>query len=376
MKALTAIDEPPIRTRIPADLDTPDQLVAGLSARQLALLTAAAVPLYLAWQNLHTRMPVPALTAVTATLAACAVAVVLGRRDGLSLDTWLLAALTYRLRPHRLAPAPQGGTPPLPRWAPADSGAQHRGRGPAVLRLPAEAISTDGVITTGPGTATVLVAASTVTAGLHTPEEQAMLLAGYGRWLNSLTGPVQIVVSARCLDLGARALRVAETAHRLAHPALAAAAVEHAEHLLDLCEDTDRLTRTVTIACTAASPAGTGQAKWTRRDGGRAKPAPGTGDEAARRATRTVEALSALGSRCRVLDGAEVTALLSAAVDPWGPGEASWARTSPGATVTAHPDLIIRPEHVPSRSRSRDDGRDDVSDWDEDDGATGEGWAP
>lgn len=345
MNAISAMDETPIRARIPADLDTPDRLVAGLTARQLALLTAAALPLYAAWQALSTRVPLPVLATVTATLAALAVAVAMGHREGLSLDRWLLAALTHRLRPRRLAPTPERGSPPLPVWAPDG---QDRQPAPALLRLPAEAISADGVLTTGPNTSAVLVAASTVTAGLHTPGEQAMLLAGYARWLNSVSGPVQIVVSARSLDLGARALHVAETAHRLAHPALAAAALEHAEHLLDLCEDTDRLIRTVTIACTATS-AGTGAGpaggSGRHRDPGRS--GGGSGGEATRRAARTAAALSVLGSRCRVLDGAEASAALSAAVDPWGPGEASWSRTPPGATVTAHPGLIPDGSHTP-----------------------------
>jgi hypothetical protein len=329
----TSTEVPPIRARIPADLDAPDRLVAGLSAHQLLILAAAAVPLYAMWQALGDRVPVPALAAISAALAALAVAVTLGRRDGLSLDTWLVAALTHRLRPRRLVPAAVAG-PVLPAWAPSGTEAR-RERPPGVLRLPAQAIGPEGVIDTGTGSCLVLVAAGTVTAGLHTPAESGALVAGYARWLNGLSGGVQIVVSARRLDLGARALHIAETAHRLPHPALAASAIEYAEHLLDLCEDEDPLTRTVTIACTAnTGPAGAGARSHpgrerTRGEGGAAAA------EAARRGARTAAALSVLGSHCRILNGAEASALLSAAVDPWGPAGPDWQRTPPGAPVGA-----------------------------------------
>jgi hypothetical protein len=348
MSTPTVNDESPIRVRIPADLDTPDQLVAGLTARQLALLTAVAVPLYGLWQTLTGRVPLPVLAAITAPVAAIAAAVALGRRDGLGLDQWLTAAARHRLRPRRLAPTPARGVPAPASWAPPDTGTAPGAR-PGVLRLPGEAISDDGVISTGPSTATALVAAATVTAGLHTPSEQAVLLGGYARWLHSLSGPVQIVVSARRVDLGARALHLAQTAHQLAHPALAAAAIEHAEYLLDLTEDGDRLRRTITIACTATGPTTpprpTGPSTMTglirraaRHDDHRPAAGPsrsGAGAEALRRAERTAAALRALGSRCQVLNGGQVTALLAAATDPYGPGEASWERTPPGTPVTA-----------------------------------------
>jgi hypothetical protein len=372
--------EEPIRARIPADLDTPDRLVAGLSAHQLAILTAAAVPLYALWQILGERVPVPALAVLTAVIGALAVVVALGRRDGLSLDRWLIAAITHRLRPRRLAPAGGQHPPVLPAWAPASTGPDHH-RPPGVLRLPAQAIAEDGAITTGPGTSLALVAASTVTAGLHTPGEQGALLAGYARWLNSLTGRVQIVVSARRLDLGARALQLAENAHRLAHPALATAAIEHAEHLLDLCQERDPLTRTVTIACTANTAATSPRGRGAERAG---REQPGARGEAARRAGRTAAALAALGSRCRVLSGPEVCALLAAAVDPWGPAPEHEPRTPPGVPVTAQPTLMADHEGSPTpspwdvdeRGQAGDDGDwDESGDWGLDDDSAQGRWS-
>ena len=333
--------EPPIRARIPADLDTPDQLVAGFTARQLALLGAVVVPGYGLWVVLNGRVPGVVLGAGGALVGALTVAVALGRRDGLSLDRWLIAALAHGVRPRRLTPSPAPAR--LPRWAPTGRGAQRR---VGVLRLPAQDIGLDGIIATGPNTATVLVAATTVSAGLHTPTEQAALLGGYARWLNSLTGPVQVLVSARRIDLGARAIHVAETAHLLAHPALAQAAIAHAEHLLDLNEDGDRLSRTITIATTATGGGASRRVPHHRSSTGRPRRS-GAGAEATRRAERTASALNAIGSRSRILSGPDVSALLVAATDPYAPGDLSTPRTPPDAIVTADPQL--KPSRVQNR---------------------------
>jgi hypothetical protein len=183
-----------------------------------------------------------------------------------------------------------------------------------VLRLPAQAISDDGVIDLGDGGATVLVAATTVNVGLRTGAEQAALVGSYARWLNSLTGPVQVVVSARRVDLTSHAVRVADAAEALPHPALADAALDYSDFLLDVAARRDPLWRTVTIACTGDRGAGT---------------------EAMRRAEHTAATLSGLGAQARVLDGATATAVLTAAVDPYQFTDASWPRTPAQDPVTA-----------------------------------------
>jgi hypothetical protein len=49
----------------------------------------------------------------------------------------------------------------------------------------------------------------------------------YGRWLNSLTGPVQVVIRAGRADLSAAVTALRESAGGLPHPALEHAALEH-----------------------------------------------------------------------------------------------------------------------------------------------------
>ncbi|MEJ3741815.1 PrgI family protein [Actinomycetes bacterium KLBMP 9797] len=310
-------DSVDVHARIPADVEAPDRILWGLTARQVAILAVAAVACYLLWQSIGVRLPLPIFAISVIPLVGLAAALALGRRDGLPLDAWLWAAIRFRRQPRRATPAPEGITT-APAWAPAT--VDEDGPRPQVLRLPAQAIGDDGVIHLGDGSATVLVAVTTINVGLRTPGEQAALIAGYARWLNSLTGPVQIVVSAQRVDLTSHAQRVADAAQTLPNDALADAAIDYANFLCDISEQRDPLWRTVTIACTAT--------------GGRGAPA-----EAMRRAEHTATALAALGAQTRVLDGPTAAAVLTAAVDPYAPGEASWARATPHRPVTTPLDL-------------------------------------
>ncbi len=298
-----------VRARVPADIEAPDRIMWGLTARQVAILAAAAGLGYLVLKTVGRLLPLPVVAILLIPLAGVAVALALGRRDGLPLDAWLWAAIGHRRAPGRAAPAPEGISTP-PAWAPAGADPP-----PAVLRLPAQAISDDGVIDLGDG-ATVLVAATTVNVGLRTGAEQAALVGSYARWLNSLTGPVQVVVSAQRVDLTSHALRVADAAQSLPHPALADAALDYCDFLLDVAARRDPLWRTVTIAHTAHGERG-------------------AATEAMRRADHTAATLSTLGAQTRVLDGPTASAVLTAAVDPYQFADASWPRTPAQDAVTA-----------------------------------------
>ncbi|MGI5243371.1 PrgI family protein [Dactylosporangium sp. CA-139066] len=306
------MDVEEVHARVPADIEAPDRIVWGLTARQVAIIGAAAALGYLILRTVGRFLPLPAVAIMLIPLAGVAVALALGRRDGLPLDAWLWAAIRDRRTPRRAAPAP-AGVAPVPAWAPA---VDADGPAPAVLRLPAHGIGDDGVIDLGDGTATVLVAATTVNVGLRTGAEQAALVGSYARWLNALTGPVQVVVSAQRVDLTSHAVRVADAAEALPHPALADAALDYSDFLLDVAARRDPLWRTVTVAHTAAGERG-------------------AGTEAMRRAEHTAATLATLGAQTRVLDGGTATAVLTAAVDPYQDTDASWPRTPAHTAVTA-----------------------------------------
>ncbi|MFD0575174.1 PrgI family protein [Dactylosporangium darangshiense] len=239
----------------------------------------------------------------------------MGRRDGLSMDAWLLSAVRHTRSPKRMAPAPAGRPTAVPAWAPAT---ETPAAAVPVLRLPAKAISATGVIDTGLQ-AVALVACTTVNIGLRTGDEQAALIGSYGRWLNSLSGPVQIVISAQRVDLSSHAQRIIDNAETIANPALADAARDYADFLDDLAARRDPLWRTVTVAVTAAGDKG--------RD-----------TEVLRRAEHAASALSALGAQTAVLDGGRAAAVLTCATDPYTPADLTWARALPDAAITGPED--------------------------------------
>ena len=300
-----------LRARIPADVETPDRLLFNLTTRQVAILATAVAIAYLLFRTLLDVLPMPVLLGGLVPLLGAATVLALGRRDGLSLDAWLLAAVRGSRTPRRRFPHPAGFK--TPRWAPAPSSAEGELTPPTPLRLPARSIATNGVVDLG-GTSAALVAVSTVNLGLRTPAEQAALVGAYARWLNSLTAPVQIVVSTQRVDLAGHAQRIADAADLLPSAALADAAADYAEFLLDLEDERQPLWRTVTIVHTATG---------ARRD-----------QDALRAAEHTAGALQSLGASTRVLDGPAVAAVLAAAVDPYTlpvPGE----RALPDEPITS-----------------------------------------
>ena len=297
--------------RIPADVDRDDKILGELTARQTAILAAAAAGLWLAWTATRHLIP-PAVFAVAAAPAAlAAVILALGRRDALSLDRLALAALRHARQPRRLVPAP-GGVHPPPPWADPRLAAG-AGPLPAPLRLPATAVAADGTISLGGDGYVAVAAASTVNFALRTPAEQHALTAAFGRWLNSLRSPVQILIRAQRVDLSAMAATVREAAPALPHPALEAAALDHAGFLGQLAAGRDLLARQVLIAVRE----------------------PSAGMAAATIAA-AARALAAAGVTVTVLDGAQAAAVLAGCCDP-ARQNARPGAALPGQVITAAP---------------------------------------
>lgn len=302
------MSEPP-HAKVPSNVEAPDKILYGLTARQVAILGVAAAIAYLIFQAFRDTAPTPMLAAGLIPPLGAGGLLALGRRDGLPLDVWLLAALRGMRVPRRQVPA-QAPVADPPTWAATPHGQLPA---PAVLRLPAEAISVDGLVDLGGSTA-ALAAATTVNLGLRTDMEQAALVGAFARWLNSLSSDVQIVVSAQPVDLAGHAERLAQAAALLPHAALADACLDHADFLVGLELDREPLGRTVTIAHTTSS---------ARRGG-----------EAARLAEQSAAALQALGARTTVLDGGQVVSVLTSCADPYRWADPHTARATPDQPVT------------------------------------------
>jgi PrgI family protein len=297
-----------MRARIPADVEKKDAILFGFNFRQVVILTVAALIIYAAWTALARVVhPLVFLIGVI-PVAGFAFVLAVGRRDGISLDAWLGRAIRHRRTPHQLVPV-DGQIDPAPAWVRTTAGRSDKLPLPAPLRLPAKGITPDGLVDLGPDGTTALVTASTVAFGLRTPGEQNGLVAGFGRWLNSLDAPVQILVRAERVDLTTVADRIAGLAPSLPHPALEQAALSHVAFLDDLAAQRELLHRQVTIAVR------------DRRGSG----------HTLHRAAEAVRALGACEVDAVVLDGYAAAATLAASLDPTGTSGA-------GASTVNHSD--------------------------------------
>jgi len=332
--------------RIPADVDMHDRVLGPLTARQLAILTAAAAVLYLVWAATRAFLPIPVFAAFAVPVGAASTMLALGRRDGVPMDRLLLAAIRQRLAPRHRVAAPEG-VRPAPAWlipgTEQTTGGRTGGRNrtaqpeqvsPSALRLPAEAVTETGVVDLGSDGLAVVAVASTVNFALRTPNEQQALVASFGRYLHSLTAPVQVLVRTERLDLSGQIAELRERAGGLPHPALEAAAIEHADYLLQLGRQSDLLRRQVLLVLreplgSTAPTDGLGGpgplAVLASMAGKRRRQAGAQVDAGARRAAESrlvrrlgeaIELLSPAGIVVTPLDAGQATAVLASACNP------------------------------------------------------------
>ncbi|MEV0717764.1 PrgI family protein [Asanoa sp. NPDC050611] len=280
---------------VPANVNEPDRIAFGLTFRQLGIIGGAGLAGFGVHRAFGHLLPPAAWIVAGLILFATATTVALGRRDGLPLDVWLRHGLALSRSPRTLTP----GTARASALAVTATAVPV----PAPLRSPVTTISRTGVLTSEGG-AKVLIACGTTNIHLRTGSEQAALLDGFGRFLNSLTGPAQLVVAAQRHDLTPYAQATVEAAPRLPHPALQTAADDYARFLVELDNDRDPLRRQVLAVV--------------------------TGEHAADAAARV---LSGLGVDATVLDGPAVAAALATAVDPFAP-PVSGPRAVPGTPIT------------------------------------------
>lgn len=216
----------------------------GLTARQLAILTAtASVVGLLGWlvHQVLPGLPLPVLAVVGLPPAVAGAVLAFGQRDGISMDRMIWAALQHARTRDTLAPL--SATDRL-------SGAGPRDRAGWLLPaagLPVRRVHDDATVDLG-GDGTALVCqATTVNFALRTPAEQTALLAVMARLLHTLTGPTQLLTQTRQADLQPAIQQLNQQAPELPHPALQAAAREHAAFLTDLDQRGEVLARRVLV---------------------------------------------------------------------------------------------------------------------------------
>ncbi|MFE4832715.1 PrgI family protein [Streptomyces sp. NPDC056672] len=291
----------PYATRIPADISRPDHLLGPFTARQTAILTVAALVLYGGWWATRPFMAPLVYAALVIPVAGAVAALALGRREGIGLDRFLLAALAHGRTPKRRVHAPEG-VPPLPSVVP-DRWVEEAGPPPAEMRMPYDGIAADGVLDLGGGGKAALAVCSTVNFELRSAAEQQGLTTAFARWLNSLTGPTQLLVRCHRIDLAPLADTLQQDAAALPHPALERAARAHADFLADLATGGNLLGRQIVLV-TREEPAAHGARRHT-----------GEG-RALQRVAEAARALAAAEITVTPLDAEQSSDLVSAACNP------------------------------------------------------------
>ncbi len=301
------------RMRIPADVERPDKLLAGLTARQLVILAAGALVLWGVYVATRHVLPLPAFGALGLPIAASGTLLALGRVEGMAADRWVAAWWRHLRTPRLLVPAPDG-IPAAPAFVAKAAGAP-----PAPLRLPIACVSADGVVDLGTEGFAISCRASAVTFSLRTEEEQEALVLGFARFCNSLAEPVQVLVRAAPLDVRPVVDALVDAAPGLPHVALERAARDHARFLEDLAASRDLLRREVLVCF--RTPRGEDAASRLRR-----------------RVHEATTALAAAGVALRPLDGPETTTLLAGCLDPAAmPEPVPGGPTDEPVRLAAHP---------------------------------------
>ena len=388
--------------RIPADVDREDRVIGPLTARQLLILAVTGIVLYGVYTITRAFVPLPVFLIVAIPIGTITAFLALGQRDGVSLDRLVLAALRQRMSPQHRVAAPEG-IRPAPEWldhqvnAAGKSGAKQKENAsgaasavsPAALRLPAEAVTETGVIDLGKDGVAVVAVCSTINFGLRTPAEQESLVASFGRYLHSLTAPVQVLIRAERLDLSGQIAELREQAGGLPHPALERAAREHAEYLDQLGRATDLLRRQVLLILrepllTGGPTDGLGGASPLAALSAKRKAAKQAGqvDDATRRAAEArlvrrlgeaVELLSPSGITVTPLDSGQATAVLAAACNPDSLIPPNSGLAGSDEVITTAPDegwddaafgrsVFTAHDEFPDGDDAWDDGFDDAAD--------------
>ena len=315
------------RVRIPADVERPDRILAGLTARQVVILAGIVLVLYAGYTLTRTLLP-PVVFAIAAfPVAAAGGVLALASYDGLSADRLAAAALRFARTPRRQVPA-DGPVPAAPGWqdwpaAPPPA--------PAPLTLPGEGLDDDGVIDLGAQGCALVCTCSSLNFALRTPAEQHALIGAFAGFLNALSAPVQVVVRTDRIDLTSIVAALQTAAGGLPHPGLEAAARSHAAFLAQLAGRSDLLSRQLLLVLREpAQPARAGR----RPRGRQAVQQAGDTGQLRRRAEQARAALAAAGVTVDILGGPAATAVLAAAANPGGAARPV-GLAAPGAVITA-----------------------------------------
>ncbi|MGH3265441.1 MAG: PrgI family protein, partial [Trebonia sp.] len=226
------------RIKLPADVEMEDKVAFGLTARQLAILAATCFGAYVVFDIVHSVAPSVVAAALTTPFVACGALLGFGRRDGLPADRLAMFGLWHLIGPKRQVLAPEGIPAPTTDRL-------------GVLEVPVSHVMHSGLIELDAGGFRMVLTAGATSFALRSDEEQASMVEAFGRFLNSLSDPVQISVRAEPVDLAPRAVVIDQAASGMPHPALGDAARGHARFLRELGSGAGIRRRQILLVLTA-----------------------------------------------------------------------------------------------------------------------------
>ena len=312
--------EVPDSVPIPSDVERPDKILAGLTARQVAIAAVAAVVIWAGFQATRHVMPLPAFAALASPVGLAAAALVIGRAG--RPDRWTGCCWP-----------PGGSGAPRAAWSPPPRASRPRPPGPprparqppppAVLAPLWRHIAPDGVIGLGSAGAAAVAAVSTVNFALRSPGRA-------GRPRRRLRPVAELASPARCRSWsGPGGPTCPPPSRRCATPPRACRT-----------RPWSRPRWSTPRSWRAWPPSGT--CSPARRCSSSASPATGPAGPAApppgaplQRAGEAARLLAGAGLQVQVLDGGQVTALLAACADPAAPPRPAGRAALPGRPVTS-----------------------------------------
>lgn len=282
------------RVQLPANTELADTLAFGLTARQLTLLAATGISSYTLFSLARTVLPLPLAAVLAAPVVVLGATLALGRRHGLPGDLYALVAARFLTRPKLRVLAPEGIPAPLA-GAPARPAL-------AALDLPVRSVLASGMVELADGGYCVLLRAAATSFALRSEDEQQALLDAFGRFLNGLVDPVEIVVRSEPVNLNEWAEQLLASLPTTSADAVKVAAAGHARFVSELGEQAEVRRREIVLVL-----------KTHERDRGAANAT------LERRSSDAIDLLQSAGVELQPLRGGETVALLTHTLDPPGP---------------------------------------------------------
>lgn len=239
---------------VPPDPFVPDRIAFGLTARQLAVVTATGLVVWALFLALAESLTPAAAGAISVPLASLGLIAATHAPDGTPMDRFLLRALSYLLAPKLRVLAPEG----LP--------ARRRGRSRrGVVDVPIVDVSRSGFVEM-PGETAALLKASGINLRLRADAERSAVSDAFGRLLNSLDGPVQFLVSSTRTDAEDLVASVEAAAPFLPHRLLTESSLDFCSFFRSLAQDEGLLRRRMLVCLKERSGSGAEVALIRRAD--------------------------------------------------------------------------------------------------------------